>query len=314
MDTNGKLVFENQVSLRSQGCVSTPSGEYLLYGAAADEKKQDYPMSVSLIDAQGNIKWEEKYFGTDDEYSIAESAFFDIKGNIVILGYRWKYINGEYNSKEFIAVLDKNGKLLEEKILDKVNAGNQSRSLQALDESEFLLINTDTDEKTKKIRTTHLTKLNDKFEVVWKKTLDDEPLFTDYKTQFMMLDKNKSNIYVVSNKINKNEFSIKKISTSGSVDWEKTFTKTFSIENITETAKGELVLCGNFSNKLTVGNTIYLLKIDATGQTIWEKEIKSQYETHINAILEAKDNEYLLGGEGFGKNDKGLLVIKVNGL
>ncbi len=109
---------------------------------------------------------------------------------------------------------------------------------------------------------------------------------------------------------------ILKIDENGNVLWEKNFggDEYDYSEDIVRTLDGNFVIVGNtFYGGETVEEDVYILKIDDSGDLIWEKRIERKGCDQAFSVQEAPDGGYIIcGGTKSFSEDFNIYVLKLN--
>ncbi len=111
------------------------------------------------------------------------------------------------------------------------------------------------------------------------------------------------------------DFWIIQVDEKGELVWEKTYGGKFDdkAENIIATKNGELMICGS---KMTVSSSTieaWVIKLNSSGEKVWDKQFGGHWRTHANAITELNDKLIIAGyfepsGEDKYKDDMGLVM------
>ena len=115
-----------------------------------------------------------------------------------------------------------------------------------------------------------------------------------------------------------------KFSDTGIQQWSSTYTPTpggsgLNGLSIAEIQSGDLVINYAFANVNTVAQSLdnCILKLDASGNVIWNKSFGGTYSDYPNSILISNDNNIVLGGysnsSGNGELDANIMKIDTSG-
>ena len=109
-----------------------------------------------------------------------------------------------------------------------------------------------------------------------------------------------------------------KLKKDGNIEWQKTFGKKYSDKatTIVQTTDGGYVVCGSTVNKNT-NTDIYVIKIDAKGNLLWEKSFGGEFGEEANSICQTQDGGYAVAGytesKGAGFSDFWVLKLDEKG-
>jgi hypothetical protein len=98
------------------------------------------------------------------------------------------------------------------------------------------------------------------------------------------------------------DFWIIKIDSAGNFQWNKTYARTnehLGIGGITQTSDGGYAIAGKVS-EMNLNQFIVLIKIDESGNILWNKEIGSGPTDLANALIETSDEGIALAGQTMG--------------
>ncbi|MCL7415040.1 MAG: hypothetical protein M8349_03120 [ANME-2 cluster archaeon] len=93
------------------------------------------------------------------------------------------------------------------------------------------------------------------------------------------------------------DFYVLKLDPSGKLEWDKTYgsSQTDQCEAVIQTKDGEYVAAGQSWKNILEGN-MYIIKIDASGNVIWEKPMGGGLEDGAYDIQQTADHGYIVAG------------------
>ena len=147
---------------------------------------------------------------------------------------------------------------------------------------------------------------------------------------FIIVGSSDSNDFNISNSKGSYDFWIIKISTEGTLLWEKSFggSEIDEAKAITRTNDGNFIIVGDTRSadknvsKNNGAADIWVLKVSSEGNILWEKTIGGTNFDAARAIYKTQDNGFLIAGssrsldndfENKGQNDALILKIDKNG-
>ncbi|MBD3286273.1 T9SS type A sorting domain-containing protein [candidate division WOR-3 bacterium] len=99
----------------------------------------------------------------------------------------------------------------------------------------------------------------------------------------------------------KGDIWILRLDASGDTIWTKTIGDSLDDEGcwITETQDNGFIVAGSKGDPQTNNSNLYLVKIDGTGQTIWEKAYEVLLGGKANSIIPTSDGNYIVTGYSY---------------
>ncbi len=111
------------------------------------------------------------------------------------------------------------------------------------------------------------------------------------------------------------DYFITKINNNGEVIWAKTYGGTeydFS-HRVIQTNDGNYIVIGRSWSFGNSNGDIWIIKINSSGEIIWQKSYGTSYLDTSYSIIETSDNGYLITGGSWSKeNQSDVIVIKIN--
>jgi hypothetical protein len=106
-----------------------------------------------------------------------------------------------------------------------------------------------------------------------------------------------------------------KLDASGNVAWQKTYdgSSTDLANSIQQTLDGGYILAG-YTYSFGAGGDMWVLKLDASGNAVWQKTYGGSDFDMANSIQQTSDGGYILGGNtySFGAGDRDAWVLKLD--
>ncbi len=311
--------------------IPTSDGGYILGGRSlsnisgdkSENSKGDYDYWIVKINSSGQKVWDKTYGGskTDILNSITQTS----DGGFALLGHSNSNISGDKSE---------NSKGETDYWIVKINSSGQKewdKTFGGILFDLFPVINSTSDggyilagfsesnmsgDKTENSRGSFdywIVKINSLGQKEWDKTfggsngeilnsitqsLDGGYVLAGYSNSNVSGDK-------LENSRGGNDYWIVKINSSGQKEWDKTYGGGYSdyLTSITSTTDNTYVLAGytnsNISGEKTEdsnGNDFWIIKINATGQKLWDKTLGGSGRDELKFILSTQDKSFLLGG------------------
>jgi hypothetical protein len=275
------------------GC-QTSDGGYIIAGGLGI---QNYYAVVVKTDYKGDTLWMKTYA---DLQCSADFVQQTTDGGYIILG-------GVSNSIEKIYLLrtDSNGDTL----WTKSYAGWRAYSIQQTNDGGFII--SAAYSITSSNNDAYLIKINSNGNIQWAKTYGGTG--ADYATSVIQANDNGYIFmgYTTSFGVGKASIYFVKTDSNGNILWEKVFGgQNEECNSFKQTIDGGYILTGGtYDNANNTGNT-FLLKTDANGNVIWEKDYHTTGSTNYekgNAVDITNDGGYIIVGDGAGGN-YGILI------
>jgi len=122
--------------------------------------------------------------------------------------------------------------------------------------------------------------------------------------------------YTVSERRTDFDIKVVKLDASGNLVWEKTFGGEFHERSysVQQTSDGGYVVAGYTMSFGAGGRDVYVLKLDANGNTLWERTFGGSGDDVAHSIQQTSDGGYIVGGytESFGTSGKNIYVLKLD--
>ena len=358
MPNGGQLdfarIYGGSKNESGQSVVSTIDGGYAILGHTqsmdgdiSDKLNESYDYWFLKFNSNSELQWQKTFGGTADDFG--KSLIQTQDGGYAILGS--SYSNDEdvtvNNGQEdyWIAKLDANGNITWQKSFGYSGTDSGISLLQSNDGGYLItgildVTSSGGEGNTRNNQALHAggdywaIKLNASGDLEWSKYFggffSDTP-FGAIETEdngYVIVGSSDSVDTDITSNIGDYDFWVIKISTTGNLEWERSFggTEIDEARGIVQSNDGNYVIVGdtrssdvNISN--SIGNAdLWLIKISPTGNLIWEKTIGGTSFDVGRSISKTQDNGFLLSGSSRssdgdvttnkGQNDA--WVVKVN--
>ncbi len=339
----------------AQSVVKTIDGGYAVLGHSQsnngdlkDKTNESFDFWVMKFTANNSLLWSKTFGGTEDDRGndIIQTA----DGGFAILGFT-QSSNGDViqnnGSKDFwIAKLTRTGTLTWQKSFG-FSGSDYGTSLIQTNDNGYLLtgvidVTASGGEGNSRTSQRHAggdvwaVKLSAVGNFEWSKYFGGS--FTDTafgveKTAdngFIIVGSSDSNDVDISDNKGSYDFWVLKISSSGTLLWEKSFggTEIDEARAITSTTDGNFIIVGDTrSSNVNVSNNngaadLWMLKISPEGNLLWEKTIGATGFDVARSVSKSQDNGFVISGSsrssdgGYtnqGQNDAWVLKTDANG-
>jgi hypothetical protein len=318
-------------------------------GDILEKTNTSFDFLISKFSSKNILEWQKTFGGSDDDRATAIVQTLD--GGFAVLGFAKSTdiaVSENAGSKDFwLLKLTSNGNLLWEKSFG-FSGADYGTDLIETKEGGFLITGvldvsaSDGQGSAKSTATKHsggdywAIKTDNTGALEWSRffggSFTEVPLGvleTDAHN-FVIVGSSDSKDFNISNNKGSYDFWIIKISTEGTLLWEKSFggSEIDEAKAITTTNDGNFIIVGDTRStdknvsKNNGAADIWVLKVSEEGTLLWEKTIGGTNFDVARAVSRTQDNGYLISGssrsldngfENKGQNDALILKIDKNG-
>ncbi|MDB4171383.1 hypothetical protein N9750_04660 [Polaribacter sp.] len=317
-------------------------------GDISDKTVEDFDFWILKLDAENNIQWSKTFGGSEDDRG--NDILQTKDGGFAILGYSTSSnldVPGNAGSQDFWMIkLDVNGTISWSKTFGYLGADFGTTLLQTADNSYLITgvldVTASGGQGNSRNSQRHAggdiwaIKLSENGDLQWSKyfggSFTDAP-FGIVETEdhnFIIAGSSDSADVDISNNNGSYDFWVLKITSNGSLLWERSFggSEIDEARAITATNDGNFIIVGDTrSADKDVSNNhgaadVWIIKMNTDGNLIWEKTIGGSSFDVARSVARAQDNGFIISGssrslnEGFtnqGQNDALLLKIDAEG-
>ena len=317
-------------------------------GDISDKTIEDFDFWILKLDAENNIQWSKTFGGSEDDRG--NDILQTKDGGFAILGYSTSSnldVPGNAGSQDFWMIkLDANGTISWSKTFGYLGADFGTTLLQTADNSYLITgvldVTASGGQGNSRNSQRHAggdiwaIKLSENGDLQWSKyfggSFTDAP-FGIVETEdhnFIIAGSSDSADVDISNNNGSYDFWVLKITSNGSLLWERSFggSEIDEARAITATNDGNFIIVGDTrSADKDVSNNhgaadVWIIKMNTDGNLIWEKTIGGSSFDVARSVARAQDNGFIISGssrslnEGFtnqGQNDALLLKIDAEG-
>ena len=317
-------------------------------GDISDKTGENFDFWILKLDAENNIQWSKTFGGSEDDRG--NDILQTKDGGFAVLGYSTSSdqdVPGNAGSQDFWMIkLDANGAISWSKTFGYLGADFGTTVLQTSDNSYLITGVLDVTASGGQGNSRNVQrhaggdiwaiKLSENGDLQWSKyfggSFTDAP-FGIVETEdqnFIIAGSSDSADVDISNNNGSYDFWVLKITSNGSLLWERSFggSEIDEARAITTTNDGNFIIVGDTrSRDKDVSNNngaadVWILKMNLDGNLIWEKTIGGSSFDVARSVARAQDNGFIISGssrslnEGFtnqGQNDALLLKIDAEG-
>jgi len=317
-------------------------------GDISDKTVEDFDFWVLKLDAEGSLQWSKTFGGSEDDRG--NDILQTKDGGFAILGYSTSSdldVPVNAGSQDFWMIkLDANGTISWSKTFGYLGADFGTTLLQTADNSYLITgvldVTASGGQGNSRNSQRHAggdiwaIKLSENGDLQWSKyfggSFTDAP-FGIVETEdhnFIIAGSSDSADVDISNNKGSYDFWVLKITSNGSLLWERSFggSEIDEARAITATNDGNFIIVGDTrSADKDVSNNhgaadVWIIKMNTDGNLIWEKTIGGSSFDVARSVAKAQDNGFIISGssrslnDGFtnqGQNDALLLKIDAEG-
>lgn len=106
-----------------------------------------------------------------------------------------------------------------------------------------------------------------------------------------------------------------RVDASGDTLWTKTYGGSLQDRgySVRPTSDGGFIIAGNTRSYGAGESDMYLIKTDASGDTLWTRTYGLEYDEYCNSVVEVNNGYTLVGdSESFGTHDKNMYIVRTN--
>ncbi len=290
----------------------TTDGGYVVIGLTFSFGAGEDDIYVIKLDELGNTLWGNTYGGFSYE---SGNSIQQISDGYVVGGWTYSFgIGTPGNANAYIIKLDTNGN----KIWEKTHGGNLGEyvfSIQQTTDGGFIAAG-GTLSMGAGDQDFYVLKLDANGDKLWEKAYGG--INEDFARSIQQTN---DGGYIVAGETNSfgagsTDFYVIKLDQNGNKVWEKTFGGSnrdvaFSIQ---QTGEGGYIVTGGTLSFGAGSTDSYVIKLDATGNKIWEKTFGGISEDGTNSIQQTTDGGYIVAGPtySFGAGSYDAYIIKLD--
>ena len=257
----------------------TKDGGYIVAGWTKSFGEGDYDVYIIKLDENGDKVWEKTYGKSKDDG--ANSIQQTTEGGYIVAGWTWSFGKGE---DVYIIKLDGNGNKIWEKNYS-AEGWDEASSIQQTKDGGYIVAG-------------------------WTKSFgpNEKDVYPIYGIVYW-------DVYIIKLNVNGNKIW-EKIYKGGSFgNLESLYTTTDDwVYSIQQTKDGGYIVAGWTSGYKVKGENVYIIKLDANGNKVWEKKYGGEDYYRAYSIQQTKDGGYIVAGEtnSFGEGDYDVYIIKLD--
>ncbi|PMQ02381.1 MAG: hypothetical protein CBR30_01695 [Dictyoglomus sp. NZ13-RE01] len=313
LDENGNLLWQKTFGGSSDdeanSIQQTSDGGYIVagytysFGAGGD-------VYILKLDADGNLVWKKTFGGSSDDEANSIQQTSD--GGYIVAGYTSSF--GAGGRDVYILKLDANGNLVWQKTFGG-SGWDEAYSIQQTSDSGYIVAGYtesfgDSDEDV------YILKIDENGELVWEKIFGGK-----YYDVVSSIQQTSDGGYIVAGYTKSfgaggRDVYILKLDANGELVWQKTFGGWGGDEarSIQQTSDGGYIVAGYTTSFGARGSDVYILKLDANGELVWQKNFGGDSSDGAFAIQQTSDGGYIVAGntESFGAGKSDVYILKLD--
>jgi hypothetical protein len=285
-------------------------GGYIVVGRTASFGAGNDDLWILKLDNNGNVTWQKTYGGTGDDG--AYSFYQTQGGGYIVVG--WTASFGAGSNDIWILKLDVSGNVTWEKTYGGTGY-DTAYSVQQTREGGYIVAG-----RTNSFGAGNddiwILKLDSNGNVTWQKAYGgtgNEYAFAVRQT----LDEG----YIVAGYTNSfgagnDDIWILKLDSNGNVTWQKAYggTGNDSLSSFDQTQEGGYIVVGGTSSFGSGDSDFWILKLDSSGNIIWEKTYGGAGYDYALSVRQVQDGGYITAGytNSFPQGNYGSWILKLD--
>lgn len=271
---------------------------------------------VARIDGAGNVLWAIVMGGDQAD---GASAAYATTGGFVMTGYT-RSLGGGKDS--WIFKLDQDGNPLWQKAYGGSNADDTiTMPLQTMGGGDFLVAGYSRPSGTGTQMDAWVMKLDSAGGIIWQATygaanVDKALSIRQIPAASATPDIVLSGSTYAGEANNEDGWVLRLASVDGSAIWQAAYggLRPEAFNDLEETADGGILVAGFTESFGAGGKDIWVLKLDADGEILWQKAFGGAGDEEAYSIEQASDGNYLIGGatDSFGSGGKDSWIIRLD--
>jgi len=290
----------------------TSDGGFIIAGETSSSGAGFADFWILKLNANGEVAWQKTYGGSNDDiaYSIQQTS-----DGFIVVGMSDSFSNplGDI----WVLKLSTNGEVIWQKTY-RESGSNLARYVLSI--SDGFVVAGETSSFGTGNADFWVLKLNSSGDVIWQKTYGGSNNDRIYSIQKTPSD----NGFIIAGETSSfgtgnTDFWVLKLDSSGNVLWQKTYggINDDIASSIQETLDGGFIVAGETSSFGTGNADFWLLKLNSSGDVIWQKTYGGSNNDRIHSIQTTSDGGFIVAGEtsssGAGNADFWVLKLDGNG-
>jgi uncharacterized delta-60 repeat protein len=287
----------------------TSDGKYIVAGAASSFGLGDMDFWLVKLDGDGTVSWQKRYGGTDNDEAFSVQQTSD--DGYIVAGYTNSF--GAGLDDFWVLKLDGNGAISWQKTYGGTG-DDLAYSIRQTSDGGYIVAG-ETASSGAGYSDFWVLKLDSDGAISWQKTYggtgDDVPHSIQQTTD---------GGYVVAGTysfdIGRYEFWLLKLSSDGTVSWQKAYSGPWSgwAYSIQQTTDGGYVMAGEIISFDGSSPDFWVLKLNNDGRISWQKRYGGGLSDLAYSIRQTNDGGYIAAGctEGLGAGYDDFWVLKLN--
>ncbi|HCN19182.1 MAG: hypothetical protein A2060_06015 [Planctomycetes bacterium GWA2_50_13] len=289
----------------------TADGGYVVLGGAANVASGGYTDCwLMKLDSKGNVQWFATFGGNTSD--IGNSVYQTSDGGYAVAGYQ---VLEENHADAWLLKVDANGIVQWQKSYGGDEGDDFFNSVEQTSDNGYILVGGTWSDNGGDSDGWAL-KLNSQGQVEW-----EQDFGGDNHDFIYSVEQTKDGGYVAVGKTSSSGAGLTngwmvRINALGQVQWQKTYggDSYDTINSIIETDDGGFVVAGSSYSFGTGNEDAWIMKLDSTGATQWQKSYGGQGEDLAFFIEPTKDGGYIAAGRtsSYGTGTMDAWVLKLN--
>lgn len=289
--------------------IETADGNYFVLGYSQSFSSGDFDTYLIKIDPTGTLLWQKVYGGTGNEHG--KEIIKSSDGNYVFVGSS----NSNFTSQQaFLTKIDLAGTVL----WTKNYGGNMEEGGNSVKETQGggFIVSGQTFSYGQNNGSVYLVKTNNMGDTTWTKFYNTGTIISEATS--IVSNNDGSYVFAVRDSSANSDVDVRIMKTDpmGAILWNKLYggTKKDTPKRIISTTDGGYVLASTSRSFGWINPDMWILKLNASGDTLWTNHFGGINHEHGNDIKQTVDGGYIAVGhaKSYGTDGQRIMLVKMN--
>ncbi|WP_051884447.1 T9SS type A sorting domain-containing protein [Chryseobacterium luteum] len=335
LDLSGNIQWQKTLGGTSHEIIfsinKTSDNGYIISGASSSyngdvtENYGDYDIWIVKLNSSGNIQWQKTLGGINDDFpqQIKQTS----NGEYIVVGSSYSNVGNHGDSDIWVVKLNSTGNIQWQKSLGGSGKDVPDNFLQTSD-GGYIIAGTSESNDGDVIgnhggKDTWIVKLDALGSIQWNKSLGgsgEEPgsplILQANDGGYTILTTTTSNDGDIVGSTPSTTLMVK-LNNTGNIQWKNSFNNLGSNNigefpaSLTQTSDNGYIISINMEDTVTHIYNILVMKLDATGNIVWEKPIHENMITSVKSLEKTTDGGFVLAGYSSGYTYADFLIVKL---
>lgn len=279
---------------------SSDGGYIMVAGTSSFTSNHSYGLWILKLNSYGDIEWQKIYGGNiDDNWGEwgKEFSIQEIPGNgYIVAGHTYNNTPQDYRQDVWILKLDLSGNIQWQKTYGGLH-DDYANAIQQTADGGYIVAGVTKSFTADNNPDMWVLKLDSYGNIQWQKRYGS----TDWDFAYGIEQSLDGGYIIVGTTWSTTSAWVIKLDASGDIEWQKTYGRYDSKyygsygHSIKQTSDGGYILTGVLSSRIS-GDDIWIVKIDSSGEVIWQKTYRGNGIDVAYSIEEISDGGFVISG------------------